>query len=48
MIACKHVPKRVAAAAVIQDRGVNQRKLEPPTVQDLSLRLQPAQQKLRN
>lgn len=48
MIANKHVPKRVAAAAVIQDQEVNQRKLEPPTVQSLSLGLQPAQQKLRN
>ena len=47
MIANKHVPKRVAAAAVIQDQEVNQRKLEPPT-QDLSLGLQPTQQKLRN
>ena len=48
MIVNKYVPKRVAAAAVIQDQGVNQRKLEPPIVQSLSLGLQPAQQKLRN
>jgi hypothetical protein len=46
MIANKHVPKRVAAAA-IQDQELNQRRLEPPTVQGLGLGLQPTQQKLR-
>ena len=40
MIANKHVPKRVAAG-VIQDRELNQRKLEPPDpiVQSLGLSL---------
>lgn len=45
MTANKHVPKRVAAG-VIQDRELNQRKLEPPIIQGLGLSLQP-QQKLR-